>query len=759
MALRHRRVREISRFLAPLFYSGDCYQQSGKKAAFKLLTLQKPIVNCIQVKGFNGQRLLSTIADVSHEPAAEIDLLSFLKDSLHDFEGTNHCWLNISGKNKPLFGGDGIFLVLAARNFDHDVIFEKLKTIQMRFKKDMQYMLPHIFIMGLNPIHSSTDQLNLAQLLLTENITLPILLSQQTFPEIEKGACYILFKNFQNPVIYQEMDMDLEILYQAVRELQNQSDGVAKSLADLIHPSWIQNGITEDQYICHPLQNLLLSYPGCVSADETANRLFFSDCNHHRIIVSDGDGEILDCIGSSPGFEDGDFESARLRRPAGSYYHADDDCLYFVDSENHAIRKADMGARQVETLYPTRVSSKGGFSIWNWVTNKLGLESSEDTSIEEDSEVFDPKSLYFPWHLLKSADNTLHVIDRRFQTLWTMDFGSGKIDDVYKGAPRILEICGQEIVKNLSILDQIPRDWFQRRSNNACLLDGLPNSDLLSSLTILQHHIFICDTVGQRILKVDRESGVHSNFQLSNFGILGLPYWLNFPPETCYAVGNGLMGSPIDHLQHFEILPGRLDIHLSVNIPTDIELVEPLQESCVWRQARGAATEVSEVDDILGSLKKVGVAQQWYDELDNLVIPQSEISIENDDPDKIDKKSMVEDDKVHINCSVCTSSGTSEVIIYAVLHCKLTQNSKGCSREKHAARVLDILSSKQCGKTERDLWNAFLMQSKGDLRDLIFMKPLHIRIRLATLDQLKEDNGRDIIVTNSLIDVNVVALN
>lgn len=38
-------------------------------------------------------------------------------------------------------------------------------------------------------------------------------------------------------------------------------------------------------------------------------------------------------IGSTPGFEDGDFESAKLRRPAGSYYNASEDCLYFLDSE------------------------------------------------------------------------------------------------------------------------------------------------------------------------------------------------------------------------------------------------------------------------------------------------------------------------------------------------------------------------------------------------------------------------------------------
>ncbi|KAK7290157.1 hypothetical protein RIF29_04381 [Crotalaria pallida] len=695
----------------------------------------------------------STLADFTHEPAADIDLLSFIKASLDEFEGTNHCWLNRSDKNKQLFGGDGIFLVLAARNFDNAIIFEKVKTIQLRFKKDM-HMLPHIFIMGLKPNHSSTFHQHLVQLMLTENITVPILLSKQTFPEMEKGARCILFKNFENPVIYQEMDMDIEILYQAVRDLQMQSNGDSKSLSVLRHPSWKQERIIEDQYFFLPLQNLLLSCPGCVSADEASNRLFISDCNHHRIIVSDGNGEILDCIGSSPGFEDGDFGSARLRRPAGSYYHAAEDCLYFVDSENNAIRKADIGARYVETLYPTSSSNKGGARIWNWIMNKLGLETSEETNDEEASEVFDSTSLYFPWHLLKSADNNFYIIDRRFQTLWTMDFGSGKINDVFKGSPRILEICGQEIRKNLSILDQIPCDLFQQQSNIVCLLEGLPHSDLLSSVTILQHHIFICDTVGQRILKVNRESRTSSNFQLSNLGILGLPYWLNSPLETVYGVGNGLLGTPIDHLQHFELLPGRTDMHISLDIPMDIELVEPLQGSCIWCQARGAATEISGMDDIPGSLDKIGVAQQWYDELDYLAAPkpESEMSIENDN---IDKESVVEDEKVHINCCVCTSPGTSEVIIYAVLYFKLRNTNEG-SREKHAARLLDILSSKKYVETERDLWNAFLLQPKGDLRDLIFMKPVHIRIKINSLDHPKDDNGRDIILTSSSIDVNIV---
>ncbi|KAK7350247.1 hypothetical protein VNO77_08599 [Canavalia gladiata] len=754
MALSYRRMKELSKFLSPIIHASDYYQRYGEAlnlvalSAMRVPSAHKSIANWTQVRRFCQYRISTTNA-VSHEPVSEIDLLSFIKASLDEFEGTHHCWLNRSDKNDQLFGADGIFLVLAAKNFDCGIVFEKLKTIQKRF--------PHIIIMGLKATDSSADQMHLIQSLMTENIMFPILLSQQTFPQIEKGACcYILFKNFRSPVIYHEKDASLEILCQAVQELQLQPSSDSKSLNLLRCVSWKQDGINKDQYIFSPIQNSLLYYPGCASADESASRLFFSDCNHHRIIVSDGDGGILDCIGSSPGFEDGDFESAKLRRPAGSYYHASEDCLYFVDSENHAIRKANMGARTVETLYPASASNKGISRIWNLIMSKLGLESSGKTNVEERSEVFDTKSLYFPWHLLKSVDDTFYIIDRRFQTLWTLYFSSGKIGKVFEGLPRILEICGQPIMKNLSTLDQIPCDWFQQQSNNGFLVEGLPRSDLLSSLATLHDDIFICDPVGQRILKVNRVSGIRSDFQLSNLRILGLPYWFNFPLETFYAVGNGLSSTPIDHLQHFDLLPGRIDIHLSVDVPMDIQLVEPLQESCIWCQARGAATEISGTDDAPGLLDKVGVAQQWYDELDYLAAPKPESEINAEDYTQ-DKNSVGEDEKVRISCSVCTSPGTSEVIIYAVLYCKLRRapNSNEGNQEEHAARILDIFSSKRSGKLERDLWNAFLLQSKGDLRDLIFMKPLHIRIRLNCLDHPKADNGRDIILTDSSIKVDV----
>jgi hypothetical protein len=42
---------------------------------------------------------------------------------------------------------------------------------------------------------------------------------------------------------------------------------------------------------------------------------------------------------------------------------------------------------------------------------------------------------------------------------------------------------------------------------------------------------------------------------------------------------------------------GNIDIQLSVDVPADIEAVEPLHESCIWRHARGASAEITGMDD------------------------------------------------------------------------------------------------------------------------------------------------------------------
>lgn len=96
----------------------------------------------------------------------------------------------------------------------------------------------------------------------------------------------------------------------------------------------------------------LLSFPGKVLADEKSGRLFISDSNHNRILVTRLDGTILDVIGDGiVGTRDGAFGEAEFNHPQGMAL--DGEQLYICDTENHTIRRADLKARTVETLVGT----------------------------------------------------------------------------------------------------------------------------------------------------------------------------------------------------------------------------------------------------------------------------------------------------------------------------------------------------------------------------------------------------------------------
>lgn len=96
----------------------------------------------------------------------------------------------------------------------------------------------------------------------------------------------------------------------------------------------------------------LLSFPGKVLADEQSNRLFISDSNRNRILITNLDGAVLDVIGAGAiGNRDGSFVGAEFNHPQG--LALDGDTLYICDTENHLIRQADLQARTVATLVGT----------------------------------------------------------------------------------------------------------------------------------------------------------------------------------------------------------------------------------------------------------------------------------------------------------------------------------------------------------------------------------------------------------------------
>jgi thiol-disulfide isomerase/thioredoxin/sugar lactone lactonase YvrE len=94
----------------------------------------------------------------------------------------------------------------------------------------------------------------------------------------------------------------------------------------------------------------LLSFPGKVLADAAGGRLFVADSSHNRVVVASlADGAVLEIIGAgNAGFRNGRFEEAELNHPQGMAL--DGRFLYIADTENHAIRRADLEARQLVTL-------------------------------------------------------------------------------------------------------------------------------------------------------------------------------------------------------------------------------------------------------------------------------------------------------------------------------------------------------------------------------------------------------------------------
>jgi DNA-binding beta-propeller fold protein YncE len=95
--------------------------------------------------------------------------------------------------------------------------------------------------------------------------------------------------------------------------------------------------------------NLPLAFPGKVLADEKSKRLFISDSNHNRIVVTDFTGKLIETIGNGKAAKaDGNFTTANFNRPQG--VALDGENLYVADTENHLIRRVNLQTKKVETI-------------------------------------------------------------------------------------------------------------------------------------------------------------------------------------------------------------------------------------------------------------------------------------------------------------------------------------------------------------------------------------------------------------------------
>ncbi|GMH46099.1 hypothetical protein BSKO_14063 [Bryopsis sp. KO-2023] len=94
-----------------------------------------------------------------------------------------------------------------------------------------------------------------------------------------------------------------------------------------------------------------LRFPGKMDADLAGNRLFISDSNNHRIVITDLDGKFVSQIGGNGAkLVDGNFETCAFNRPQGVAFDEKRNRLYVADTENHALRVVDLVGGTVSTL-------------------------------------------------------------------------------------------------------------------------------------------------------------------------------------------------------------------------------------------------------------------------------------------------------------------------------------------------------------------------------------------------------------------------
>ncbi len=98
--------------------------------------------------------------------------------------------------------------------------------------------------------------------------------------------------------------------------------------------------------------DLPLAFPGKVLADEKSKRLFISDSNHNRIVVTDFEGKLIETIGNgTAAAKDGNFIAASFNRPQGLAFVGDN--LYVADTGNNQIRRVNLKTKKVETIAGT----------------------------------------------------------------------------------------------------------------------------------------------------------------------------------------------------------------------------------------------------------------------------------------------------------------------------------------------------------------------------------------------------------------------
>jgi len=336
--------------------------------------------------------------------------------------------------------------------------------------------------------------------------------------------------------------------------------------------------------------DLPLAFPGKVLADAAHDRLFISDSNHNRVVVTKLDGTLIETIGNgSAGAVDGDFTKASFHRPQG--LALDGDSLYVADTENHLIRRVDLKTQTVETVAgtgqqtrdyfrqgPARtidlsspwdlqlvgrqlfITMAGTHQIWKLDLDKQevstfagsGREAREDGPLLE-AAFAQPSGITSDGRRLYIADSESNIIrairidDGQVETLVGGDlfeFGDvdGSRDDVRLQHPLGVVVNGTQVLIADTYNHKIKELDPKARTVNTFLGTGKPGQSdggvpsfyEPGGLTIANGKLFVADTDNHAIRVVDLKTK-----KTSTLNIAGLQ-----PPATVTPLASGNDSSP-----------------------------------------------------------------------------------------------------------------------------------------------------------------------------------------------------------------------
>ncbi|XP_069756102.1 NHL repeat-containing protein 2 isoform X2 [Narcine bancroftii] len=152
-----------------------------------------------------------------------------------------------------------------------------------------------------------------------------------------------------------------------------------------------------------------LLFLGKITVDNSTGKLAIADTGHHRILVTKGNGHVLQSIGGpKSGWKDGSISEATFSSPQGILMK--DNIIYVADTENHAIRRIDLTTKKVSTIAGTGVQGtdlEGG---------KTGVE----------------QSISSPWDLAfgsigNTEDNLLFIAMAGTHQIWVIFLEDGKL--------------------------------------------------------------------------------------------------------------------------------------------------------------------------------------------------------------------------------------------------------------------------------------------------------------------------------------------